>query len=52
LFHTDGGGSRYIRLNFASHPPARIEEGFRRLNEAWYAWQETYRPATRRTPIL
>jgi 2-aminoadipate transaminase len=52
LFHTDGGGNRHIRLNFASHPPVRIEEGFRRLSEAWYAWQETYKPALRRTPIL
>jgi GntR family transcriptional regulator/MocR family aminotransferase len=52
LFHTDGGGNRHIRLNFASHPPARIEEGFQRLSKAWYAWQETYKPAVRRTPIL
>ncbi len=52
LFHTDGGGTRHIRLNFASHTPARIEEGFRRLGEAWQAWQETYKPALRRTPIL
>jgi GntR family transcriptional regulator/MocR family aminotransferase len=27
LFHTDGRGNRHIRLNFASHTPARIEEG-------------------------
>jgi GntR family transcriptional regulator/MocR family aminotransferase len=52
LFYTDGGGSRHIRLNFASHPPARIDEGFKRLGEAWLAWQEMYKPALRRTPIL
>lgn len=52
LFHTDGGGSRHIRLNFASHPPARIEEGFRRLGAAWRAWQATVQPAVHRTPIL
>ena len=52
LFHTDGGGNRHIRLNFATQPPARIEEGFRRLGEAWKAWQASYGPAVRRTPIL
>ena len=52
LFHTDGSGNRHIRLNFATQPPARIEEGFRRLGEAWQAWQANYGPAVRRTPIL
>jgi DNA-binding transcriptional MocR family regulator len=52
LFHTDGSGSRYIRLNFATHPPERIAEGFRRLEAAWHAWQDEYEPAVRRTPIL
>jgi GntR family transcriptional regulator/MocR family aminotransferase len=52
LFHTDGEGSRHIRLNFATYPPARIQEGFKRLGEAWRDYQETYRPAVRRTPIL
>ena len=52
LFYTDGGGGRHIRLNFAAHPPARIEEGFRRLSAAWQDWQQTYAPAVRRAPIL
>jgi len=52
LFHTDGSGGRFIRLNFGSQPPARIEEGFRRLGEAWQDWQTSYQPAVRRTPIL
>jgi GntR family transcriptional regulator/MocR family aminotransferase len=52
LFHTDGGGSRHIRLNFASHTPARIKEGFKRLGEAWNAWQQQFAPAIQRTPIL
>ncbi|MBN1202228.1 MAG: PLP-dependent aminotransferase family protein [Anaerolineae bacterium] len=52
LFHTDGSGGRHIRLNFAAHPPTRIQEGFKRLGEAWDAWQQTYAPAIRRTPIL
>ena len=52
LFHTDGGGNRHICLNFATQPPARIEEGFRRLGEAWKAWQASYGPAVRRTPML
>jgi len=52
LFYTDGGGSRHIRLNFTAHPPARIEEGFRRLGAAWQDWQRTYAPSVRRAPIL
>ncbi len=52
LFHTDGRGSRHIRLNFASHTPARIEEGFKRLGAAWHAWQQQYEPTVQRTPIL
>ncbi|MBI5957624.1 MAG: PLP-dependent aminotransferase family protein [Chloroflexi bacterium] len=52
LFHTDGGGSRHIRINFASQTPARIEEGFRRLGQAWRTWQENYQPSVHRAPIL
>ncbi len=52
LFHTDGQGNRHIRLNFATQPPARIEEGFRRLGAAWSAWRETYEPTIQRAPIL
>ena len=52
LFHTDGSGNRHIRLNFGTQPPARIREGFRRLGEAWHAWQDEYTPTVRRTPIL
>lgn len=53
LFHTDGGGSRHIRLNFAMHSTDRIREGLKRLGAAWHAWQADYEPvAMRRTPIL
>ncbi|HML22576.1 MAG TPA: PLP-dependent aminotransferase family protein [Aggregatilinea sp.] len=52
LFYTDGDGHRYIRLNFSTYPPAKIEEGFRRLGAAWQSWQATYRPALRRMPVL
>ncbi len=52
LFHTDGSGGQYIRINFATHRPKRIIEGFKRLNAAWHAWQESYAPSVRRTPIL
>jgi DNA-binding transcriptional MocR family regulator len=52
LFHTNGQGNRYLRLNFSAHSPTRIEEGFRRIGAAWEAWQEEYAPAVRRTPIL
>lgn len=53
LFHTDGGGHRYLRLNFSAQPPARIVEGFKRLGAAWDDWCVTYeKPAARRAPIL
>ena len=52
LFYTDGGGGRYLRINFATYPPARITEGIKRLGEAWHDWQATYQPERRRTPIL
>ncbi len=35
LFYPDGSGSYHLRLNFALQPPERIDEGFRRLGEAW-----------------
>lgn len=35
IFHTNGGGSHHMRLNFAAHKPFEIEEAFRRLGRAW-----------------
>ncbi len=35
MFHTNGGGSHNLRLNFAAQKPADIEEGFKRLGRAW-----------------
>jgi GntR family transcriptional regulator/MocR family aminotransferase len=52
LFHTDGGGSRHLRMNFATYSPTKIQDGFRRLGQAWEAWQENYAPSVRRTQIL
>jgi len=53
LFHTDGGGQRYLRLNFSAQPPPRIVEGIQRLGAAWHDWRATYEtPAARRAPIL
>ncbi len=37
MFHTDGAGSHFIRINFAAQPPDQIEEGMRRLGAAWNA---------------
>ncbi len=37
MFHTDGSGPYFIRINFAAQPPDQIEEGMRRLGEAWSA---------------
>lgn len=52
LFHTDGGGGRHIRVNFSTYPPARIEEGFRRLGAAWHSLHAAHQPALRRLPVL
>lgn len=52
LFHTNGEGNRYMRVNFGAHRPQRIVEGFRRLGAAWQAWQQSYEPAMHGTPIL
>jgi DNA-binding transcriptional MocR family regulator len=35
VFHTDGSGSYFMRLNFALPEPDRIEEGFKRIGRAW-----------------
>ncbi len=53
LFHTDGSGDRYLRLNFSAHPPERIEEGIKRLGAAWQDWRATYDSSVaKRAPIL
>lgn len=35
VFFTNNGGSHRMRVNFGTHRPADIEEGFRRLGRAW-----------------
>lgn len=35
FFSTSGSFSHALRLNFVTHPPAKIEEGIRRLGKAW-----------------
>lgn len=37
VFHTDGAGTHHLRLNMIAHAPDVIEEGMRRLGEAWAA---------------
>lgn len=49
LFHPNGDGAHYIRLNFGAHPPDKIHEGFKRLGEAWKNFQNTN---VERRPIL
>ena len=36
MFHTDGSGAYFARINFAAQPVDQIEEGMRRLGQAWY----------------
>ncbi len=35
VFSASGSFSHALRLNFATHPPAEIKEGIRRLGKAW-----------------
>lgn len=35
VFYTNGGGSYRMRLNYGTHAPEIVEEGFRRLGRAW-----------------
>ena len=35
VFYTNGCGTYHMRVNYGSHKPADIEEGFRRLGRAW-----------------
>lgn len=35
VFYLNGGGSYHMRLNFGLQAPEQIEEGFRRLGQAW-----------------
>ncbi|MCC7447796.1 MAG: PLP-dependent aminotransferase family protein [Anaerolineae bacterium] len=35
MFFTDGSGAYFIRINFTAQPPDQIEEGMRRLGDAW-----------------
>lgn len=50
MFHTDGSGAYFIRINFAAQPPDQIEEGMRRLGEAWRAL--ALHPSSSGSPIL
>lgn len=40
-----------VRLNFGAHPPAEIEEGFKRLGKAWNELTRKY-PEIERSPLL
>jgi GntR family transcriptional regulator/MocR family aminotransferase len=37
FFHTDSSGGYFMRLNFVSQSPDKIDEGMRRLRMAWHA---------------
>ncbi len=54
LFFTDGQGTYHLRLNIAAQAPPQIEEGIRRLGEAWRDLAAGYQPAddSDRAPFL
>lgn len=51
VFHTNASGSYYIRINFGAHRPNEIEEGLRRLGQAWREVASDYAD-TEKTPLL
>jgi 2-aminoadipate transaminase len=50
MFFTDGSGAYFIRINFTAQPPDQIEEGMRRLGDAWR--ELAARRVTGSSPIL
>lgn len=42
LFFMNGGGSYYMRLNYGLQVPEKINEGFRRIGEAWVQLAQDY----------
>jgi DNA-binding transcriptional MocR family regulator len=54
LFFTDGQGAHHLRLNIAAQSPDRIDEGIRRLGEAWRDLAAEYQPTddSERAPFL
>ncbi len=51
LFYTGGGGSHALRLNYGTHRPAVIDEGFRRIGAAWAALVTEYDGVERRAVL-
>ncbi len=52
LFHTDGSGERYMRLNFAAVPERELAVGIRRLGQAWRELGEDMDKSRHPAPIL
>ncbi|MCL4248390.1 MAG: PLP-dependent aminotransferase family protein [Anaerolineae bacterium] len=42
VFYPDGEGNYHLRMNFGAHKPQDIEEGFRRLGNAWRDLAQDY----------
>jgi DNA-binding transcriptional MocR family regulator len=51
VFYTDSCGSYRIRINYGAHNHASIEEGFRRLGQAWHELAQDY-VHLEKSPIL
>lgn len=51
VFHTNAMGSHFIRINFGAHRPNDIEEGMRRLGQAWRE-VVTHDSDPEKTPLL
>lgn len=51
VFFINGGGSYHMRLNYGIQPPEKIEEGFRRLGQAWRLLSSDY-DAIEKSPLL
>jgi GntR family transcriptional regulator/MocR family aminotransferase len=43
VFYTNACGNYHMRLNYGMQPPGVIDEGFRRLGEAWHELSHGYR---------
>lgn len=43
VFYTNACGNYHMRLNYGMQPPGVIEEGFKRIGEAWHELADGYR---------
>jgi DNA-binding transcriptional MocR family regulator len=52
IFFTNGGGQYHMRLNYGQQRPDLIDEGFKRIGQAWQEMAQHYGAAMEKSPML